>query len=64
MFTYTNGKGIEYHLNTRTVKLARSKKVVKIYYFSKDHRDTTCDMPDGYRVVENTQTGLPFLKKG
>ena len=33
-----------------------------IYYFAKEAKAGACDLPAGKTVVENTKTGLPFLK--
>ena len=40
-------------------------KVQTIYFFSarKPKSGKPCDLPKGYKVVENPRTGLPFLKK-
>ena len=62
-FTHTNGRGTLYHLNCKDVTLKSTGRVQRIYYFSKDSRDTKCDKPDGMNVKENTRTGLPFLTK-
>lgn len=34
-----------------------------LYYFSKDPVGAIFNIPKGFTVVENTRTGLPFLKK-
>jgi len=36
----------------------------KMYFFSKKipKRGIPCDMPDGYEIVVNEKTGLPFLR--
>ena len=31
-------------------------------YVAKDQRAEACDLPAGKQVIENTKTGLPFLK--
>ena len=62
-YEHTNTKGRLYHLNSKDVTLKSTGRVQRIYYFSKDSRDTKCDKPDGYNVKENTRTGLPFLTK-
>lgn len=33
-----------------------------LFYFSKDKTDGI-DLPDGYKVIENSRTRLPMLKK-
>jgi hypothetical protein len=61
MYKHTNSRGVEYSLNTKIVKFGTSER--SIYFFSKDERDTGCDLPEGYIVSENSKTGLPMLKK-
>jgi hypothetical protein len=61
-YIHTNAKGIEYHLNTKEVTL-RGGRLSRIYYFSKDDRDTACDLPDDREVVENPHSGFLALKK-
>ncbi|MEM2934937.1 MAG: hypothetical protein QXF32_01045 [Candidatus Thermoplasmatota archaeon] len=54
----------KYTLYTRDVTLKGGKRQT-IYFFSatKPKSGRPCDMPPGYKVVENPRTGLPFLKK-
>lgn len=61
-YTYTNARGIQYYLNEKEVQL-RNGKPHMLHYFSKDERDTACELPAGKTVVENARTGLPMLKK-
>ena len=64
-YEYTSKKsGKKYTLFTRSVKL-KGGKAQTIYFFSsrKPKSGTQCDLPGGYKVVENPRTGLPFLKK-
>ena len=61
-YSHTNKKGQTYYCNCKDVTLKSTGRVQRIYFFSKDERDTACDLPDGKRVVENERTGLPFLK--
>ena len=61
-FTHGNSKGTTYHLNKKDVTLKSTGRVQTIYYFSKDSRDTACDLPSGKQVIENSKTGLPMLK--
>lgn len=56
-YTQTNGKGVTYHLNCKDITL-RGGKVQTIYYFSKDDRDTACDLPEGKVVRENPRNGF------
>ncbi|HHF56604.1 MAG TPA: hypothetical protein ENL42_06830 [Thermoplasmatales archaeon] len=65
VYEYTSKKsGKKYKLYTRDVKL-KGGKVQTIYFFSarKPKSGKPCDLPKGYKVVENPRTGLPFLKK-
>lgn len=61
-YQHTNAKGVTYHLNCKDVVL-RGGKVQTIYYFSKDVRDTACELPEGRSVVENPRNGLLTVKK-
>lgn len=61
-YTYTNARGTLYHLNAKEVQL-RSGKPHTLHFFSKDERNTACELPTGKTVVENSKTGLPMLKK-
>ena len=61
-YEHTNSKGRLYHLNSKDVTLKSTGRVQTIYYFSKDSRDTACDLPSGKLVIENSKTGLPMLK--
>ena len=59
--THTNSKGRTYNLHSKDVVLKGGRNQT-IYYFAKDSRPNACDLPSGKSVVENTKTGLPFLK--
>ena len=61
-YEHTNSKGRVYHCNSKDVTLKSTGRVQTIYYFSKDARDTACDLPAGKMVIENAKTGLPMLK--
>lgn len=62
-YQHTNLKGVSYYLHSKDVNL-RSGRMQTIYYFAKDVRAGAIDsLPTGFRVVENTRTGLPVLKK-
>ena len=62
-YKHTNTNGITYYLNCKDVTL-RGGKVQRIYYFSKDERDTATFLPDGYLVIENPRNGFLVVKKG
>lgn len=62
-YQQTNGKGVTYHLNCKTVTL-RGGKQQTIYYFSKDVRPEACPLPEGFVVVENPRNGFLTLKRG
>jgi hypothetical protein len=61
MFSHKNSKGMEYWLHSKDVKL-RGGRNQRIFYFSKDSAGSV-DLPDGYKVIESSKTGLPLLKK-
>lgn len=66
IYSYTNSRNVQYFLNIKEVKLGRgdSGRTTNIYFFSKDERsDTGCELPEGRIVAENTNSGLPVLKK-
>ncbi len=63
-YKHTNSKGTGYYLHGKDVKL-RSGRTQRIYYFAKDVRAEALDeVPTGFKVVENSRTGLPVLKRG
>lgn len=49
---YVNSKGKTYYLHRKG----------KLLFFSR-RKENAVDLPDGYKIVENTRTGLPILKK-
>jgi hypothetical protein len=61
IYKHKNSKGQDYFLNTKKANIGGKER--DIYYFSKDERETGCEMPTGYTVIENGRTGLPCLKK-
>lgn len=65
-YTMTNSKGQTYVLHSKKVTL-KGGLHRQIYYFSKEeneNKEFSIDaVPEGYEVVENPKTGLPFLKK-
>lgn len=58
MFVYTNSKGVRYHLNQKKGRNGTGY----LYYFTREQKDTSVAMPDGYAVSE-LKSGLPILKK-
>ena len=61
-YSQTNSKGVTYHLNSKRVTL-RGGLDQTIYFFSKDVRDTACNLPDGYEVVESKRNGFLTLRR-
>lgn len=62
-YSQTNSRGVVYHLNSKLVTL-RGGKEQRIFYFSKDERDTACPLPAGFVVTENARNGFLTLKRG
>lgn len=60
--TESKKSGTTYYLHSKEVTLRGGRKQV-IYYFAKEEKENACDLPDGYKVMENERTGLPMLKK-
>ncbi|MEM6910891.1 MAG: hypothetical protein AAF555_04845 [Verrucomicrobiota bacterium] len=55
--------GKDYYLHCREQKRANGK-VTKLFFFAGEQKDGVLDaLPDGYTVIENERTGLPFLKR-
>ncbi len=62
-FTFTNSKGVTYYLHFKDVNLKGGRQQ-RIFFFARDIRDGSLDaVPDGYKVIETTRTGMPILKK-
>lgn len=62
-YEHTNSKGTKYYLHSKEVRLRSGRNQV-IYYFAKiAGPDAINGIPQGFRVVENSRTGLPILKK-
>ncbi len=61
--TKSKKTGETYYLHSKEVTLRGGRKQT-IYYFARDERANSCDIPAGYTVMENSRTGLPMLKKG
>lgn len=63
-YSYSNSKSQTYYLHSREVTLKGSGKKQRIYYFARQTgAGAMDDLPQGFKVVENTRTGLPVLKK-
>jgi len=61
-FSYKNKRGDTYYLHARVTK-SKTGKDRTLYFFSKEQKAGVIDtVPSGYKVDE-TQTGLPVLKK-
>ena len=60
-YSHQNSKGKTYFLHSKDVVLKGGRNQT-IYYFAKEANAGACDLPAGKTVVENTKTGLPFLK--
>ena len=55
--------GKTYYLHTKEVTLKGDRKQT-IYYFAGEAGPNAVDsLPEGYVVAENSQTGLPILKR-
>ena len=62
-YTFTNSKGVTYYLHFKDVNLKGGRQQ-RIFFFARDIRDGSLDaVPDGYKVIETTRTGMPILKK-
>lgn len=62
-YTTTNSKGQTYYLHSRVVTLKNDRQQ-RIYFFAKTVKDGVIEaMPAGFEITENTQTGLPVLRK-
>ncbi len=62
-FTFKNSKGVTYYLHFKDVNLKGGRQQ-RIFFFARNIRDDSLDaVPDGYKVIETTRTGMPILKK-
>jgi hypothetical protein len=62
-FEFKNSKGVSYYLHTREVTL-KGGRAQRIYFFARDIRPGALDaVPEAYKVMETTKTGMPILKK-
>ncbi len=62
-YDFKNSKGVTYYLHFKDVNLKGGRQQ-RIYFFARDIRDGSLNaVPDGYKVIETTRTGMPILKK-
>ena len=61
-YSHKNSKGVTYYLHSKDVTL-RGGRNQTIYYFARDERSNSCDLPSGMQFVESSRTGLPLVKK-
>ncbi|MGA2587449.1 MAG: hypothetical protein ABSF88_10570 [Candidatus Aminicenantales bacterium] len=62
-FEFKNSKGVNYYLHSKEVTLKGGRKQ-RIFFFARDIRPEALDgVPEGYKVIETTKTGMPILKK-
>ena len=62
-FEFKNSKGVAYFLHSREVTL-KGGRLQRIYFFARDIRPGELNaVPEGYKVIETTKTGMPILKK-
>jgi len=62
-YTYTNSKGKKYFLHVKKMERA-SGKVTELYYFSTDpNKGEAVDQLPAGKVVAESKSGLPVLKK-
>lgn len=60
--TLSKKSGKQYFLHIKETPRADGK-VGRLFYFSGKSEGAEEKIPDGFHVVENERTGLPFLKK-
>ena len=63
-YEHRNSRGQTYYLHGKDVKL-RNGRQQRIYYFSRSQKpgESMDQVPSGFKVGENSRTGLPFLSK-
>ena len=55
--------GKTYFLHLRE-QLRKDGNTTKLYFFAGVEKEgVVAKLPDGYKVIENERTGLPFLKR-
>jgi hypothetical protein len=55
--------GKTYYLYVRE-QTNKDGKTTRLYYFARDEKEGVLKaLPEGYTVIENERTGLPFLKR-
>ncbi len=60
---HTNARGQIYFLHHKDVILKNGREQ-RIYFFAREVKEGVLDaLPPGYLITENSQTGLPVLKK-
>lgn len=62
-YAYTNSRGRTYYLNSKVVNLKSNGFQQRIFFFTKDLRETSCSLPEGYIVREAAKNGLPVVSK-
>lgn len=60
--TKSKKTGETYFLHSKEVTLRGGRKQM-IYYFAREEKDNSIELPEGYEVMENSRTGLPMLRK-
>ena len=61
--TTSQKTGETYYLHSKDVTLRGGRRQT-IYYFARKQGSNACELPAGYKVMQNARTGLPMLKKG
>jgi hypothetical protein len=63
-YSHKNSKGQTYYLHGKDVTLQGGRKQ-RIHYFAREAKGAEAldSVPAGYEVIENSRTGLPFLKR-
>jgi hypothetical protein len=62
-YEFENSKKVKYYLHAKDVTLKGGRKQ-KIFFFARDVRPGALDaIPEGFKVIETTKTGMPILKK-